>query len=130
MTEAELHELILISAEQIDASFEFWLTISFGVLVAVHVAKGAIGQRLKILICALYISASMIAVLLTLGDKAQIAGYAEQLENSFPGYLVSATSDAIRLVVYFVTTISISVAIFKYENWTNKIGPKEGSKAA
>ncbi len=69
MSEAELHELMLISAEQIDASFEFWLTISFGVLVAVHVTKGAISLRLKILMCALYISASLIAILLTLGDK-------------------------------------------------------------
>ncbi len=120
MTEAELHELILISAEQIDASFEFWLTISFGVLVAVHVTKGAIGRRLKILLCILYISASFIAILLTLGDKAQIAGYARQLENPFPGYLVSAASDVIRLIVYFVSTVLISVAIFRYEDWVRK----------
>ncbi len=53
MTEAELHELILISADQIDASFEFWLTISFGALVAVHVTKGAVRLPLKILLCAL-----------------------------------------------------------------------------
>ncbi len=114
MTEAELHELILISADQIDASFEFWLTVSFGVLVAVHVTKGAIGIRLKILLCALYVSASLIAILLTLGDKAQIAAYAEQLE-SFPSILVSASSDVIRMIVYVVSTVAISVAIFRYE---------------
>ena len=37
MSEAELNELILISAGQIDSSFEYWLTISFGVLIATHV---------------------------------------------------------------------------------------------
>ena len=120
MTEAELHELILISAEQIDASFEFWLSISFGVLVAVHVTKGAIGLRLKILLCALYVSASLIATLLTIGDKAQIAAYAEQLENAFPGYFVSASSDVIRMMVYVVSTVSISIAIFRYEHWVRK----------
>jgi len=120
MTEAELHELILISAEQIDSSFEFWLTISFGVLIAVHVTKGAIGLRLKTLICALYVSTSAIAILLAIGDATQIAAYAEQLETSFPGYFVSASSDVIRIIVYVVSTVAISIAIFRYEHWVKK----------
>lgn len=123
MTESELHELILISADQIDASFEFWLTISFGVLIAVHVTKGAIRLPLRILLCALYVSASCIAVLLTLGDVAQIGLYASQLQSDFPGRAVSASSDVIRMIVYAVSTIAISIAIFRYEHWVQKKEP-------
>ena len=130
MTEAELHELILISAEQIDASFEFWLTISFGVLVAVHVTKGAIGPRLKALICTLYVSASLVAILLTMGDKAQIAFYAEQLERPFPGFAVSASSDMIRMIVYVISTLSISIAIFRYGDWVQKRKDKDRDNSA
>ena len=118
MTEADLSELILISAEQIDASFEFWLTVSFGVLAAIYVTRGALSARLKILLCGLYVSASLISVLLTLGDISQIVAYAEQLEGELPGREFSASGDLVRYVVYIVGTISISVAIFRLESWT------------
>jgi hypothetical protein len=117
MTEAELYELLLISAEQIDASFEFWLTVSFAVLAAIYVTRGALDARLKILLCGLYVSASLISVLLTIGDVSQIAAFAEQLEGELPGRAFSATGDLVRYIVYFVGTVSISVAIFRLEKW-------------
>jgi hypothetical protein len=117
MTEAELYELILISADQIDASFEFWLTVSFGVLVAIHVTRGTLGVRLKVLLCGLYVSASLISTLLNLGDVSQIRAYAEELEGELPGRAFSASADLIRFIVYFVGTLSISVAIFRLEHW-------------
>ena len=49
MSDAELHELIMMSADQIDSAFEFWLTISFGVLIAIHVTKGAISSYISCL---------------------------------------------------------------------------------
>lgn len=120
----------MMSASQIDASFEYWLTISFGVLVAVHVTKGAIRFPLKILLCALYVSASLIAVMLTLGDVAQIGAYASQLQTAFPGRAVSATSDVLRMTVYAIGTAAISVAIFRYEKWIQNKGDRGRASAA
>jgi len=117
MTDADLHELIMMSADQIDSAFEFWLTVSFGVLIAIHVTKGAISFRVKLLICGLYLAATSVAVLLMLGDLAQIAAYARDLKSMFGGRVFSASSDYVRLLVYIVGSASVSVAIFKYDTW-------------
>ena len=117
MSEAELHELIMMAADQIDSAFEFWLTISFGVLIAVHITKDSIGLHLKILLCALYVSSSSIAILLTIGDVMQIYGYAEQLVKPLKGMGPSGVSDVIRLLVYIVGTVSVSITVFRYQHW-------------
>ena len=117
MSDAELHELIMMSADQIDSAFEFWLTISFGVLIAIHVTKGAISSYIKLLICGLYLAATSVAVLLMLGDIMQIYKYAEESNFTMGGIALSATSDYIRLLVYVIGSASVSIAIFKYETW-------------
>lgn len=117
MTDAELHELIMMSADQIDSAFEFWLTISFGVLIAIHVTRGAINPYIKLLICGLYLAASSVAVLLMLGDLMQIGAYAEEMKFPIGGMAFSAASDYIRLLIYIVGSVSVSVAIFRYEVW-------------
>ena len=122
MSEAELNELILISAGQIDSSFEYWLTISFGVLIATHVTRRSIPLRLKFLICGLYLAGSVSAILLTLGDMMQIFQYAEQLKTPLAGIELGATSDVIRFLIYLIGTLSISTAIFRYERWTGDSG--------
>ena len=117
MSDAELHELIMMGADQIDSAFEFWLTISFGVLVAIHVTKGAMSSYIKLLICGLYLAATSVAVLLMLGDIMQIYKYAEESNFAMGGIALSATSDYIRLLVYVIGSASVSIAIFKYETW-------------
>ena len=120
MTEAELHSLIMMSADQIDSAFEFWLTISFGVVIAIHITRDSIGMHLRTLICALYVAASSVAVLLTIGDIMQIYSYARQLSIPLGGIGPSGTSDIIRLVVYVVGTVSVATAIFRYSKWVGK----------
>jgi len=117
MTDAELHELIMMSADQIDSAFEFWLTISFGVLIAVHVARGAFSSYIKLLMCGLYLAATAVAVLLTVGDIMQINGYAAESSVPLGGIEFSATSDLIRFAVYIIGSASVAVLIFKYESW-------------
>ena len=63
VSEAELHELIIMSADQIDSSFEFWLTIGFGVLIAVHALGTNFTRQLKFIICFLYCMASLLVTL-------------------------------------------------------------------
>jgi len=118
MSDAELHQLIMMCADQIDSAFEFWLTISFGVLIAIHVTRGAIGLSIKLLMCGLYLAATSVAVLLYLGDLSQIGAYAQQLSIPLGGKALSSASDKIRLVIYFVGGASVSIAIFRYETWT------------
>lgn len=118
MSDAELHELIMMAADQMDSAFEFWITVSFGVLIAVHVAKDSIGKPLRLLICGLYLATSMVAILLNIGDVLQIEGYAELMSIPFEGHFVSVTADTVRFVVYLVGTVAVATAIFKYSKWT------------
>jgi len=120
MTEAELHELIMMSAYQMNSSFEFRLTITFGVLIAIHVTKGAIGSYIKFLMCGLYLAASSVAVLLSLGDWLQTNAYAQKLEFEMGGKALSIASDYIRPLVYAVRSSSVSIAIFRYERWVKE----------
>ena len=46
----------MMSADQIGSGFDNWLVISFGVLIAIHATKGAIGKYIKLLICGLYLA--------------------------------------------------------------------------
>lgn len=129
MTESEIHQLIALHVGQIDAAFEFWITISFAVLMAIHIAGKAITMQLKVLICTLYLASSLVSVLLTLGDFAQTLDFLKQLEavapdKSYPrpNQPFNFAGMLIRLGLYFFATLSISVAIFRYQYWVDKDG--------
>jgi hypothetical protein len=55
---AELVALVLTQRASIDLQFQFWLTITFGVIVAAFVAGPRLNYRLRILAAALYLLAS------------------------------------------------------------------------
>ena len=117
MSEYEVLELIGMHVSQVDTAFEFWLTISFGVLVAVHIARSSITRQLKFLLCFLYISASLIVVFHTIGDLIKAVEYGERIENESPAQLWNILGAMLRMVVYSVGTMSISIAIFRYDSW-------------
>jgi hypothetical protein len=54
----DLLNLVLAQRSSIDLQFQFWLTITFAVVVASFTAGPRLIQRLRILTCALYILAS------------------------------------------------------------------------
>ena len=58
MTEAELIELFIDAAQTMDSNFQFWLSITFALLVASHLAKGTISRPLQVVALSLYLAAS------------------------------------------------------------------------
>ena len=117
MSEAEITEFLMMSTEQVDAAFEFWLTISFGVLIAVHITRSTTSKHLKIAMSVLYVTASMIIVLHTLGDFMQIAEYKRQIDKSFAGEIPNSIAGVLRLLLYILGTVGVAIAIFRYEHW-------------
>lgn len=122
MSEPELYELIAMHVAQIDASFEFWLTISFAVLMAIHIAGNSMKAALKRLLCGLYLAASIISIFLTLGDMAQAGEFVRQLPELPTGTPWNTVGQVTRLALYFLGTIAVSLAIFRYDKW---IGPND-----
>ena len=117
MTDYQVLELIGMHVSQVDTAFEFWLTISFGVLVALHIARLSITRQLKLLLCFLYLSATLIAVFHTVGDLLQAFEYIKLIEQESPAHLWNAMGGLLRMFVYAVGTASVSVAIFRYDSW-------------
>ena len=120
MTEHEVLDLIGMHVGQVDTAFEFWLTISFGVLVALHIARSSITRQLKVLLCFLYLSATLIAVFHTVGDLLQAYKYMELIEQESPAHPWNVMGALLRMTVFTVGTVSISVAIFRYDVWVRE----------
>ena len=128
MTEYEVLELMGMHVGQVDTAFEFWLTISFGVLVAVHIARSSMARQLKILLCFLYISASLIAIFHTIGDLAQALEYMESIEQKSPAQPWNELATILRIIVYIVGTGSVSIAIFRYDLWISNGDDQDANK--
>ena len=120
MTEHEVLDLIGMHVGQVDTAFEFWLTISFGVLVALHIARSSITRQLKVLLCFLYLSATLIAVFHTVGDLLQAYEYIKLIEQESPAHRWNVMGALLRMTVFTVGTVSISVAIFRYDVWVSE----------
>jgi hypothetical protein len=120
MSEAEIRELLLMHVDQLDSAFEFWLTASFAVVIAIHMTRQALSHNIRILICMLYLSTSLVAILLTIGDVSQIVVFTQEIDpgGSLPGAISNFAALILRFVVYLVGTIAISIAIFRYHSWT------------
>ena len=119
MTDYQVLELIGMHVSQVDTAFEFWLTISFGVLVALHIARSSITRQLKLLLCFLYLSATLIAVFHTVGDLLQAYQYMEMIQQESPANAWNGMGALLRMIVYTVGTVSVSVAIFRYDVWVS-----------
>jgi hypothetical protein len=60
MTEAELLQLFLDVNQDIDTQFQFWISITFAVLVASFVADERLSRMERLVVTALYLCAAMI----------------------------------------------------------------------
>ena len=63
MTEAELFTLFLAVNQDIDTQFQFWLSITFAVLVASFVADERLSRKERIIIAIVYLSAAAILLM-------------------------------------------------------------------
>ncbi len=120
MSDAELFELMIMTADQIDSSFEYWLTISFGVLIAVHFTRGSLATPVKVIICLMYIAASLLAISLTIGDMIQIVDFGNQLSEQPTASIANAIGSVIRMLLYVAGSACVSIAVFRYDKWISE----------
>ena len=77
MSEIELAQYALALLAEADAQFEFWLTVTFGVLVASFVAGDRLSKRRRILVAFFYVWASAIFYTRYGAVSTYLNGYAE-----------------------------------------------------
>jgi hypothetical protein len=90
VSDAELQELTLLSAELMDAQFQYWMSVSFAVIVAVFVAGERLTDRFRLLIAILYTAVSFLFLARLLGSAFHFqillaAGLDRGLPNINPG---------------------------------------------
>jgi hypothetical protein len=121
MDQLDVLQVAIGSVDQIDAAFEFWITISFGVMIAIHVLRGSIQWPMKVLICVLYFTASLIAIFSTVGDIAFVRSLQKYIElQDLGGQPWDAITTLLRFTLYTLGTITISIAIFRYDKWIDQ----------
>jgi ABC-type transport system involved in cytochrome c biogenesis permease subunit len=59
---AELVELFYIRESVIDTQFQYWITITFAVIVAAFVAKKHLSKRLRSVVALLYLLATVVLI--------------------------------------------------------------------
>ena len=67
---AELVEIYYLARSSMDAQFQFWVSITFAVIVAAFVARSRLSRTLRILISLLYLLATVNLTVLFFGDAA------------------------------------------------------------
>ena len=105
LTAAELLELILLSEAAVDYQVEFWLTVSFGTVIASFAARHLLTQRMRWLISALYLCATFLFVTRWINNAGDALMYVEALRSHGIEMVVGYTSGFGRMVLFFIGTL-------------------------
>ena len=62
LSAAELLELIHLGESSIDSQFQFWLTTTFATIVGVFAGREVLSQRMRLMVCGLYLLATFVFV--------------------------------------------------------------------
>ncbi len=76
---AELIELLLNLVNQLDLQFQYWLSVSFAVIVTSYIAGDRLSMKIRIYIFLLYILASSIFSIRYFGSRTQVLFLSQEL---------------------------------------------------
>jgi hypothetical protein len=62
LSNAEIAELILLARSSMDTQFQYWISVTFAVVVAGFVAGDRLSQGLRYVVATLYVLASLVLV--------------------------------------------------------------------
>jgi hypothetical protein len=110
----EILDLIGTETSQVDAAFEFWLTITFAFVVAAFAARTRFSMRLKLLVSSLYLVASAVFILKYVGDLSAVQTLTATLPETAPNLfnIPGGLSHLLRFALYVVGTIAAIVYLF------------------
>ncbi|MEM1404805.1 MAG: hypothetical protein AAGG55_15820 [Pseudomonadota bacterium] len=81
MSEAELHQLLFDAVAEARSNFDFWLSITFAVLVGGHYTFGRLNQRFRRLALSLYGFVALAFFLRWLDASSVVQEYTSQLDG-------------------------------------------------
>jgi hypothetical protein len=112
LTNEELIQLYEVVTGSVNAQFELWVTITFAVIIASHLAGHRLARLLQYLIAVLYTAVSVLLFLMLLGAMQFSQQFDVELGASSDRGLVLAIV-LLRTSVWILGTIATIVFIFK-----------------
>lgn len=117
---SDIIDAIGVMSSSINSQFELWVTISFAVIIASYVAGHQLPRPLKHLIASLYVSVSLL-LLLMLASAVRFGGtYAEAGLYGDADFLTYSII-FLRLFVWVLGTVAALVFIYKGNQGKNNI---------
>ncbi len=107
-----LHELMLISLEQIDTSFNIWMSATFAVLVVTHVVGAQLKQRVLLVIAVLYGLFSLLYMGRLIDSGTLAIMYMNQIERELP--TIGTPLGLLRMTTFAIGTSATLYFLFRF----------------
>ena len=112
-TREEYIELLGHTTANVNSQFELWLTVTFAVIVASHLAGHRLSKGFQHLIATLYTAVSILLFLMLLGAvRTARSIIAEAIQDPWSDPVIMAIS-VLRLGVWILGTVATLVFIYK-----------------
>lgn len=118
MSEAELISLFLEASQTLDNNFEFWLTVSFALLVASYLVNERMPKSVFLLTTFLYVVSTVLFMIRGMGTGKMLTSIRDQLDamNSDTS-LISASENLFVAGLYFVVMMAGTAATIAFVYW-------------
>lgn len=118
MNEADLITLFIESSQALDSNFEFWLTVSFALLVASYFVKEKIPYPVFLITTFLYIASTLLFMLRGMTTGRMLTSIRDQLVamNSETA-VISADANLLVALLYFVIMITGTATTIAFVYW-------------
>jgi hypothetical protein len=113
MTREELIELLGATTANVNSQFELWLTVTFAVIIASHLAGHSLAKGLKHLIATLYTAVSILLFLMLFEALRTAAGILGESIQDYYGDPVRLSIAILRVGVWVLGTVATLVFIYK-----------------
>ena len=116
MSDSELHELIFLALAQTDMSFQFWLTITFAVIVVAFLASHHLSGTLVSIISVLYLLTTTILISRIRLSAQMYRQYIDAIEEfQFPREVVSVAAYLRPVVLVLGTVSALAFLFYRYQ---------------
>jgi hypothetical protein len=118
LSEAELIGLFLETSQSLDSNFEFWLTVSFALLVASYLVTERLPYSVFMLTMFLYIVSTVLFMLRGMNTGRTLTSIRDQLHaRNSEIVLIGADENMVVAGLYFVVMITGTVATIAFVYW-------------
>lgn len=118
MNESELINLFIATSQALDSNFEFWLTASFGLLVAAYLVTEKIPYPVLLVTMFLYLVSTLLFMVRGMTMGRMLTSIQEQLQQMDTEVaLISSGENMLVATLYFVIMVTGTATTLAFVYW-------------